>query len=209
MEYDVANDARFHQARPHPWHGLKVGPSPPSVVYAFIEITPFDLVKYELAKETGFMMVDRPQLTSSLPPTLYGFIPRTYCGSRVAALMPGAQLADQDPLDVCVLSERPISRGDLLLKANVVGGIPTLDNGRADDKIIAVLAGDALWGTVKDISDLPRALIDRLCHYFSSYKARPNQKPQVLVGEPYRVSHAEKVVEAAMADYEDKFAGGR
>ncbi len=203
----MADETRFHHSRPHPWHGLKVGPNPPGLVYAFIEITPFDLVKYELDKETGFLMVDRPQLTSSLPPTLYGFIPRTYCGSRVAALMPGIELADQDPLDVCVLSERPISRGNILLKANVVGGLPTVDNGRADDKIITVLANDALWGKVNDIPDLPAALIDRLCHYFSSYKAQANEKPQVVVGEPYGVSHAKRVIEAAMADYENQFAG--
>jgi inorganic pyrophosphatase len=201
----MANKTRFNISRPHPWHGLKVGPNPPGVVYAFIEITPFDLIKYELDKETGFMMVDRPQLTSSLPPTLYGFIPRTYCARNVAALMPGTDLGDQDPLDICVLSERPISRGDLLLKANVVGGIPTLDDGRADDKIIAVLAGDALWGTAKDISDLPGALIDRLCHYFGSYKLRPNVDPRVLVGKPYGDEHAKKVVEAAMTDYQCEF----
>jgi len=201
----MVGEKRFLSSRPHPWHGLKVGPNPPGVVYAFIEVTPFDLVKYEFDKETGFMMVERPQLTSSLPPTLYGFIPRTYCGDGVASLMRETQLGDQDPLDVCVLSERSISRGDVLLKANVVGGLPTLDDGRADDKIIAVLSNDALWGAVKDISDLPRALVDRLCHYFSSYKARPNEMSQVLVGEPYGAQHAKKVIEAAMADYELEF----
>jgi inorganic pyrophosphatase len=205
----MSNNNDFHHSRPHPWHGLKVGPNPPGVVYAFIEITPFDLVKYELDKETGFLMVDRPQLTSSLPPTLYGFIPQTYCGSRVAALMPGVDLADQDPLDVCVLSERPISRGNIRIKANVVGGLPTVDNGRADDKIITVLAGDALWGKVKEISDLPGALIDRLNHYFSSYKAQPNEKPQVTVGDAYGAAHAKRVVEAAMADYQNQFGGAK
>ncbi len=205
----MEGQSRFHRARPHPWHGLAVGPNPPGVVYAFIEITPFDLVKYELDKETGFMMVDRPQLTSSLPPTLYGFIPRTYCGSGVAALMPGTELGDQDPLDVCVLSERPISRGDMLLKVNVVGGIPTLDDGRADDKIIAVLVDDALWGSVKDVSGLPVPFIERLSHYFASYKTLPNAKPRVLVGEPYGAVYAKKVVEAAMADYEQEFSRSR
>jgi inorganic pyrophosphatase len=203
----MADQKRYLRSRAHPWHGLKVGPNPPGTVYAFIEITPFDLVKYELDKETGFMMVDRPQLTSSLPPTLYGFIPRTYCGSAVAALMPKSQLGDQDPLDICVLSERSISRGDVLLKVNVVGGLPTLDDDRADDKIIAVLANDALWGGVKDISDLPLALINRLRHYFATYKSKPHEAPQVLVGEPYGARHALKVVEAAMADYDHEFGG--
>ena len=78
----------FYRWRPHPWHGLDVGPDPPGLVHAFIEITPFDLVKYEVDKVTGYLRVDRPQRTSSQPPTLYGFIPRTYCGERVAAMMP-------------------------------------------------------------------------------------------------------------------------
>jgi inorganic pyrophosphatase len=203
----MADQKRFPRSRPHPWHALQVGPQPPAVVYAFIEITPFDLVKYELDKETGFMMVDRPQLTSSLPPALYGFIPRTFCGSGVAALTDGAQLGDDDPLDICVLSERAITRGDVLLKANVVGGLPTIDGGRADDKIIAVLANDALWHAVKDITDLPRELVNRLRHYFASYKAQPNEVPQVVVHEPYGVQHAHKVVEAAMADYDREFGG--
>jgi Inorganic pyrophosphatase len=64
----------------HPWHGLEIGPNPPELVTAFIEITPFDLVKYELDKATGYIRVDRPQRTSSQPRTLYGIIPRTYCG---------------------------------------------------------------------------------------------------------------------------------
>ena len=72
--------------RPHPWHGLEPGPDPPRVVTAYIEITPFDVVKYELDKDSGLLKVDRPQESSSSPPTLYGLIPRTYCGPRVAGL---------------------------------------------------------------------------------------------------------------------------
>ncbi|NIP82510.1 MAG: inorganic pyrophosphatase, partial [Gemmatimonadetes bacterium] len=77
-------------ARPHPWHGLSPGPRPPSELHAFIEITPFDLVKYEVDKITGYLRVDRAQRTSSLPPALYGFVPRTFAGERVGALMDGA-----------------------------------------------------------------------------------------------------------------------
>jgi inorganic pyrophosphatase len=195
----------FLQSRPHPWHGLNVGPDPPKQVHAFIEITPFDLVKYELDKETGFMMVDRPQVTSSLPPALYGFIPQTYCGDQVGALMKNAQGGDGDPLDICVLSERSISRGDVLLRAYIVGGLPTLDNNKADDKIIAVLENDALWGKVRDLSELPNAVIERLSHYFSTYKLRPYEVSQVIVGEPYGVDHAHKVVQTAIADYRETF----
>ena len=146
----------FQRFRPHPWHGLDSGPEPPSIVNAFIEITPFDLIKYEVDKTTGYLRVDRPQGTSSLPPSLYGFIPRTYCGDQVGRLMPGATHGDRDPLDICVLSERPIARAEVILAARVVGGLPMLDRGEADDKIVAVLLQDLMWGEVRDLADLPR-----------------------------------------------------
>jgi len=88
----------FIEWRPHPWHGLDLGDPSRGVVNAFVEITPFDLVKYEVDKATGYLRVDRPHKTSSLPPTLYGFVPRTYCAERVRALMPGAQRGDGDLL---------------------------------------------------------------------------------------------------------------
>ncbi len=202
----MASKQHFLRNRPHPWHGLEVGPRPPEIVYAFIEITPFDLVKYELHKETGFLMVDRPQDTSSLPPALYGFIPRTYCDNGVAALMDGADDGDHDPLDIIVLSERSISRGDVLLHSHVVGGIPTLDHGLADDKIIAVLEDDALWGHIENISELPSGLIDRLKHYFTSYKSQPDElEAEVIVGDPYDGEHAKQVIETAIDDYRRAF----
>lgn len=176
------------------------------MVYAFVEITPFDLVKYELDKETGYLMVDRPQDTSSLPPALYGIIPQTYCDDGVAALMQGADQGDHDPLDIVVLSERSISRGDVLLRAHVVGGIPTLDHGQSDDKIIAVLEDDALWGSISDISELPQGLITRLQHYFATYKTQPNNLSEVVVGNPYNAAHAKKVVTTAMEDYKKAFS---
>ncbi|MCB9882650.1 MAG: inorganic pyrophosphatase [Planctomycetes bacterium] len=205
----------FHPWRPHPWHGLETGPNPPSSVYAFIEITPFDLVKYEIDKSSGFLIVDRPQRTSSLPPSLYGFIPRTYCGERVRALMNGAERGDGDPLDICVLSERPIGRAEILTKARVVGGLPMADHGEADDKIIAILDGDYQWKKIRDLSELPVILVDRLCHYFQTYKLPPHSErnlhsdrnPEVTIGEPYGREHAEEVVRAAMADYVERFGG--
>ena len=100
----------FYRWRPHPWHGLEVGPDPPNVVHAYIEITPQDHIKYEVDKTTGYLYVDRPQRTSSLSPVLYGFIPRTYCDKRVMQLSHGAKSGDGDPLDICVITERTINR---------------------------------------------------------------------------------------------------
>ena len=199
----------FLQWRPHPWHGLDIGPDPPRVVHAYIEITPFDVMKYEVDKTTGYLRVDRPQRTSSQPPALYGFIPRTYCGTRVGALAPDAARGDGDPLDICVISERPITKSEILLEARVVGGLQLIDRGEADDKIIAVLVGDYVWGEVADLRALPPVLIERLDHYFSTYKLVPGQASPIRIGNRYDAAHAMRVIEAAIDDYQESFGGAR
>lgn len=195
----------FYNWRPHPWHGLEVGPNPPSLVNAYIEITPFDLVKYEVDKETGYMRVDRPQRTSSVPPTLYGFIPRTYCGERVHALSPKSTRGDGDPLDICVISERPITHTEVILSACVVGALQMLDGGEADDKIIAVLENDPVWGEINQLSELPEALIDRLQHYFTTYKLVPGEKKHVTIEAVLDSEHGREIVAAAVADYDERY----
>ncbi|RIK52864.1 MAG: inorganic pyrophosphatase [Chloroflexi bacterium] len=197
----------FYRWRPHPWHGLETGPNPPQLVHAYIEITPFDLMKYEVDKITGYMRVDRPQRTSSQPPALYGFIPRTYCAAHVAKLAATATVGDGDPLDICVLSERPINRSEVILTARVVGGLDVNDHGEADDKIIAVLQNDNVWGKAQDIGDLPDILIERLRHYFGTYKMIPGEESKLLVERVYGRDHAMQVVEAAMADYFEEYGG--
>jgi inorganic pyrophosphatase len=195
----------FYRWRPHPWHGLEVGPQPPRIVHAYIEITPFDLIKYEIDKITGYIRVDRPQRTSSQPPTLYGFIPRTYCDVRVHALSPKAERGDGDPLDICVISERPLNRSEVILNARVIGGIQAIDGGEADDKIIAVLDNDEFWQNANDIADLPTILVERLRHYFSTYKMLPGQQSQMYIEQVYDREHALQVVTAAIQDYEEAY----
>ncbi len=192
---------RYHISRPHPWHGLHCGTAPPRILQAFIEITPFDLVKYEVDKASGYLHVDRPQRTSATPPMLYGFVPRTLCADRVAALSPHAKKADGDPLDICVLSERPINKSDIVLDVRVVGGLQMLDDGEADDKIIAVLVGDPVWDGARELSELPPLIIERLQHYFSTYKQRIGEPSTSSIRDVYGYDRAAKVVEAAMADY--------
>lgn len=193
-------------ARAHPWHGVTPGPNPPDLVTAYIEITPRDVVKYELDKVSGLLKVDRPQQTSSSPPTLYGLIPQTYCGTNVGALSPETQVADGDPLDICVFSERLIDRADILLPARVIGGLRMIDGGEADDKIIAVLANDGVFADARTLTDLPTHLIDRLEHYFLTYKLIPGQHHPVSIEERYGRDHAYRVVEAAIVDYENEIA---
>jgi inorganic pyrophosphatase len=197
----------FYRWRPHPWHGLDVGPDPPGCVHAYIEITPFDLIKYEIDKTTGYMLVDRPQRTSSQPPTLYGFIPRTYCGRRVHALSPNADRGDGDPLDICVISERPLNRSEVILSARVVGGLQAIDGGEADDKIIAVLENDRFWRDTQDVSELPEVLVNRLEHYFSTYKMAPGGESQMTIEGVFDREYALQVVAAAIEDYDEMYGG--
>jgi inorganic pyrophosphatase len=195
----------YSESRPHPWHGLSPGPNPPGELHAYVEITPFDLVKYEVDKTSGYLKVERTQRTSSLPPALYGFIPRTYAGDAVAKLMGGVAGGDLDPLDICVLSERPIARAEVIVSARVVGGIPMVDGGLADDKIIGILDNDPVFGQIREIEEVPAILVERLIHYFSTYKLRPESSGVVTVNEPYGREHAEAVVAAALEDYRREF----
>jgi len=197
----------FFRWRPHPWHGLEVGPNPPHIVHAYIEITPFDLIKYEIDKTTGYMWVDRPQRTSSQPPTLYGFIPRTYCGPRVNELSPTSERGDGDPLDICVISERPMNRSEVILSARVVGVLQAIDGGEADDKIIAVLENDPFWRDVEDVSELPNVLVNRLEHYFSTYKLIPGGTSQMSIEQVCDREYALQVVRAAIDDYDETYGG--
>ena len=197
----------FYRWRPHPWHGLEVGDDAPEIVNAYIEITPYDLMKYEVDKKTGYLRVDRPQRTSSHPPALYGFIPRTFCGRRVGELTPDAARGDGDPLDICVISERPINRAEVLLAARVVGGLRVIDHEEADDKIVAVLKNDNVWGHVRDIAEMPTALIERLRHYFATYKLMPGEEPRLVVQDVYGHDVAFAVIRASVEDYEDEYGG--
>lgn len=196
----------FAAHRPHPWHGLSPGPDAPGTVTAYIEITPFSTIKYEVDKASGFLKIDRPQRLSALPPTLYGFVPQTWCGPGIAKLA-GTERGDGDPLDICVLSERPVDRADIILRARVLGGLLMVDKGEADDKIVAVLEGDALWGHLDELDQLPGALLSRLRHYFETYKLEPGQNP-VRINDVYGRDRAFEVIRTSMADYQGEYGQG-
>ena len=158
-------------------------------------------MKYEVDKVSGYL---RGRSTAALlcaAPTLYGFVPRTYCAERVRRLAPAAKRGDGDPLDICVLSERAITRNEIIVRARVIGGLQMIDGGEADDKIISVLENDHVWGEARDISDVPSVLVERLQHYFLTYKFVPGKRVQARITKVYGRRHALKVVLAAMADY--------
>jgi inorganic pyrophosphatase len=195
----------------HPWHGVSIGENAPNIVTAFIEIVPTDTVKYEIDKESGYLKIDRPQKFSNVVPMLYGFIPQTYCDLKVAeyaALKSGKNVkkGDGDPLDICVLSERTITHGDIILQAIPVGGFRLIDKGEADDKIIAILKDDEVYQGWKEITDCTEAVINRLKHYFLTYKNIPGaETPNCEITNIYGREEAYEVIKRSREDYKNKF----
>jgi len=191
-----------------------MGKDAPRVVTTYIEIVPTDTVKYEMDKLTGILRMDRPQQYSNVCPSLYGFIPRTLCAERVGALCsertgrPGIH-GDGDPMDVCVLTEKEISHGDILVQAVPIGGLRMIDGNEADDKIIAVLSGDAVFGSIKDIAECPAPLVDRLRHYFLTYKQGPDRAAHAVeITHVYGRDEAHDVIRTSAQDYEAHLAAG-
>ena len=201
--------ARLFQA--HPWHGITSGQAAPEIVNAYIELVPTDTVKYELDKPSGHLRLDRPQRFSSLCPTPYGFIPQTFCGAQVAKLCEERTghtgiRGDGDPMDICVLTEKTITHADLLVRAVPIGGLRMIDGDEADDKIIAVLESDVVFGEIKDITDVPAGMIDRLRHYFLSYKQLPQDAPRrVEIADVYDRAEAHDVIKRSIADYRARY----
>ena len=195
----------------HPWHGVSPGRDAPAVVNAYIEIVPTDAVKYELDKLSGHLKVDRPQRFSSLCPTLYGFIPQTFCGAAVGQLcaervrIEGIK-GDGDPMDICVLSEKAFTHGDFFVRAVPIGGLRMIDGHEADDKIIAVLESDVAYGHIREIAECPQGLVDRLKHYFLSYKQLPNEAPRrVEIADVYGREEAIEVIKRSFEDYRTRY----
>lgn len=197
--------------RLHPWHGISLGDQAPDVVNCYIEMVPTDTVKYELDKETGILKVDRPQKYSSLCPSLYGFLPQTYAGQLVAShcsqkIGQKDILGDGDPLDICVLTEKVIAKGDIMLRAYPIGGFRLLDGNEADDKIIGVMLGDFVYGNIKDIHECPENLIERLRHYFLTYKDSPErERSKVQITHIYNAAEAREIIQLSRQDYQNTF----
>ncbi|MDX1909380.1 MAG: inorganic pyrophosphatase [Bacteroidia bacterium] len=195
----------------HPWHGVHIGEKAPELVTAFIEMVPTDTVKYEIDKRSGYLKVDRPQKYSNIIPALYGFVPQTFCMDHVGAYCSektGREgiVGDGDPLDICVLTERNITHGDILVPAIPIGGFRMIDGGEADDKIIAVLKGDEVYQEWKDIGDVPASIIQRLMHYFLTYKVIPGQDAtKCEITHTYGREEAMEVIKLSMKDYRKKF----
>jgi inorganic pyrophosphatase len=196
--------------KPHPWHGISPGDGAPEQLQCFVEVVPSDTVKYEIDKISGYLKLDRPQKYSNTCPALYGFVPQSLCLGRVAEFSSQrtgmALQGDGDPLDVCILTDRQIHHGDLLVDCMPIGGFRMVDHEEADDKIIAVLKHDAAYGAVSDIGQVPIAVLDRLRHYFLTYKQSPDSDSSACaITHVYGRDEALEVVRRSLADYREQF----
>jgi inorganic pyrophosphatase len=196
-----------YKYKAHPWHGISYGENAPEEVTVFLEIVPRDTVKYEIDKDSGFLQIDRPQQYSNVYPANYGFIPQTYCGEGIANIAreksnKKIECGDGDPLDILVLSEHHIPRGDILLKARPIGGFCLIDGGEADDKIIATLAGDKVYQQYQEILQLPKGILQRIEHYFLTYKNLPDEPQKCEIAYSYGRDQSHEIIKTAIADYE-------
>lgn len=194
----------------HPWHGIDIGEDAPDIVTCFIEMVPTDTVKYEVDKTSGYLRIDRPQKYSNVVPALYGFLPLTYSGEKVAEFCRDKTgrdsiVGDKDPVDICVLTEKGITHGDILVKARPIGGFRMIDGNEADDKLIAVLYNDAVYAPYKNISDLPEVVVNRLKHYFLTYKDLPGNEADVEITHTFGLEEAREIILRSLDDYRKKF----
>lgn len=171
------------------WHDISPERIKPDDFICVIEIPKGSRKKYELDKQTGYIILDRILYTSTHYPANYGFIPRTYGD-------------DEDPLDVllmCAETLEPLS----LVRAYPIGVISMIDNGHNDEKIIAIPYSDPNYNQYTDINQLPRHIFDEMRHFFSVYKNLENK--ETAVDEVENRDVAIEVISRAIENYNNKF----
>ena len=171
------------------WHDIDSSRITPESFLVVIEIPKGSKAKYELDKQTGLLKLDRILHTSTHYPANYGFIPRTYAD-------------DLDPLDVLVLCSETIYPMTLI-KCYPIGVISVIDNGRYDEKIIAIPFSDPTYNSYTDISQLPKHLFDEMSHFFTVYKALENK--ETAVDEVKGVAEAVEIIQNAIESYAVSF----
>ncbi len=171
------------------WHDVKPERVTPTDFLSVVEIPKGGNCKYELDKDTGRLRLDRILYTSTHYPANYGFIPRTYAD-------------DGDPLDVLVICAEPIYPMTLV-QVYPIGGIRMLDDGRVDDKIIAIPFADPTYNTIKTVDGLPVHIFEEIMHFFTVYKQLENKTTDVQA--LYGREHAEEIVAEAIEGYRVKF----
>ncbi len=171
------------------WHDVSPDRIDPRDFLCVIEIPKGSRKKYELDKETGYIILDRVLYTSTHYPANYGFIPRTYGD-------------DNDPLDVlliCAEDLEPLT----LVRAYPIGVISMIDNGRRDEKIIAIPFNDPNYNMYESINELPKHIFDEMRHFFTVYKNLEHK--DTVVDEIKDADVAIKVIKEAINNYNKVF----
>lgn len=171
------------------WHDVSPERIKPNDFLCVIEIPKGSRKKYELDKETGYIILDRVLYTATHYPANYGFIPRTYGD-------------DNDPLDVlliCAEDLEPLT----LVRAYPIGVITMVDSGSRDEKIIAIPTNDPNYNMYKSINELPHHLFDEMRHFFTVYKNLEDK--ETAVEEVANADTAIKIIEESIARYNEVF----
>lgn len=171
------------------WHDMDSGRINPEDFMAVIEIEKGSKKKYELDKQTGFLILDRVLYTSTHYPSNYGFIPRTYAD-------------DDDPLDVLVFCSEAIEPL-VTVRCYPIGMITMIDNDKSDEKIIAIPFADPMFNSYRDIDDLPKHIFNEIVHFFSVYKMLEGK--ETSVEEVKHRDEAVKSIQKAIDLYNQKF----
>jgi inorganic pyrophosphatase len=169
----------------HPWHDVDLGTQTPLWVPAVIEVPKGSKIKYELDKPSGLLKVDRVLFSSVHYPANYGFIPRTYCD-------------DQDPLDILVLGQESVVPMSILW-AKPVGLMKMMDQGEADDKIVAVHHHDQEYNHYNSIHELPPHRLKELKQFFEDYKTLESKS--VVVSSFLGQTEAFEIIRASIEQY--------
>ncbi len=171
----------------HPWHEVTRGENSPDIITAVIEVPKGSQIKYELDKKSGLLKVDRILYSSVHYPANYGFIPQSYCD-------------DNDPLDVLVLCQEsvyPLS----IMRVRPIGVMKMVDQGEADDKIIAVHIDDPEFAFYNSIDELTPHCLKQLRRFFEDYKVLENK--EVKINSFLGPEEAKKVIEEAFNTYDE------
>lgn len=173
----------------NPWHDVNIGKNAPEFVTGVIEIPKGSKGKYELDKKTGMLMLDRVLFSAVHYPANYGFIPQTFC-------------EDHDPLDILIISQIDIP-SMTLVEAKVIGVMRMVDGGEADDKIIAVAAGDQSVNHINEIEELPPHLMKEIHRFFEDYKKLENK--EVIVEDFLGKEDAIRIIRESIVLYDKSF----
>ena len=171
------------------WHGMSPKRITKEDFIAVVEIEKGSKCKYEMDKETGMLLLDRILYTSTHYPANYGFIPRTYAD-------------DLDPLDVLVLCSEPL-HPMTSVRCYPIGVITMIDNGRYDEKIIAIPFHDPTYNTYHDISEIPKHIFDEMTHFFRVYKELEDK--ETAVNEVLGAEAAREVIAKAIEGYVENY----